>query len=115
MDAGQVLRQSRVASGLDQAGLARRAGTTQAYVSRVERGVVSPTVQTLSRLLNAMGLRLGASVEPLPNGNVSTDELRRDFRQLGPADRIEQAIELSGFLTEVEASAAEQRGDHGSL
>lgn len=114
MDAGRLLRDARAERSLDQAELARRSGTTQAYVSRVERGVVSPSVRTLTRLLNAMGLRLGASLKPLPHGNVSVVDLRRDFRELTASERVEQAIELSGFLTEVAASAAEQRTDHGS-
>lgn len=114
MDAGHVLRQARVERGLDQADLARRAGTTQAYISRIERGVVSPSVQTLTRLLNALGLRLQATVEPLPHGNVSAAELRRDFRELSAAERVEQVMELSDFLTEVAASAGDQRESHGS-
>jgi transcriptional regulator with XRE-family HTH domain len=114
MDAGQVLRHARAERGLDQAELARRAGTTQAYVSRVERGVVSPSVLTLTRLLNAMGLRLGATLEPLPHGNVPVWELRRDLRELSAAERVERAMELSGFLTDVAASAAEQQEGHGS-
>lgn len=114
MDAGQVLRQARAQRGLDQAELARRAGTSQAYVSRIERGVVSPSVHTLTRLLNALGLCLGASLEPLPHGNVSVGELRRDFHELSAAERVERAMELSRFLTDVAATADEQQGSHGS-
>jgi transcriptional regulator with XRE-family HTH domain len=114
MDAARLLREARARRGIDQAGLARRAGTNQAYVSRVERGVVSPSVQTLTRLLSALGFRLGASLEPLSHGNVSVGELRRDYRGLSAAERVEQAMELSGYLTEVAASAAEPRAGHGS-
>lgn len=114
MDAGAILRQARIDRGLDQADLARRAATTQAYVSRVERGVVSPSVQTLTRLLNALGLRLRATAEPLAHGNVSTAELRRDLRELSAEERVERAVELSAFLTEVAASAAEQVEGHES-
>jgi transcriptional regulator with XRE-family HTH domain len=114
MDAARLLREARAKRGVDQAVLARRAGTDQAYVSRVERGVVSPSVQTLTRLLSALGFRLGASLEPLPYGNVSVDELRRDYRESSAAERVEQAMELSGYLTEVAASAAAQRAGDGS-
>jgi transcriptional regulator with XRE-family HTH domain len=113
MDAARVLRDARAKRGIDQAALARRAGTNQAYVSRVERGLVSPSVHTLTRLLAALGLRLGTSLEPLPHGNVSVDELRRDYRELSATERVEQAMELSAHLTEVAASAAEQRASHG--
>lgn len=55
---GQVLRETRERHGLSQSRLARRAGTTQAVVSRIERGVASPSVATLRRLLAAMGWEL---------------------------------------------------------
>jgi len=113
MDAAQLLREARAKRGIDQAVLARRAGTNQAYVSRVERGVVSPSVQTLTRLLSALGFRLSPSLEPLPHGNVSVDELRRDYHGMSATERVEQAMELSGYLTGVAASAAEQRASHG--
>jgi transcriptional regulator with XRE-family HTH domain len=40
---------------LSQRRLALRAGTTQAAVSRIERGIVSPTFTTLRELMLAMG------------------------------------------------------------
>jgi transcriptional regulator with XRE-family HTH domain len=109
MTPAELLRRARQERRLDQAQLARRAGTTQAYVSRVERGVVSPSMETLNRLLNAMGMRLRARLEPLPHGNASISDLRRDLTELTPEQRVRQAMELSSFLTGVAASAAEQR------
>lgn len=108
MDPGRLLRETRLERGLDQADLARRAGTTQTYISRIERGAVSPSLTTLERLLHAMGRRLRVSVEPLPHGNASKSSLRSDLRDLTPDERVEQAMELSAFLTDVAASAAEQ-------
>ncbi len=104
MDAGMLLRETRRGRGLDQAELARRAGTTQGYISRVERGTVSPTLRTLERLLHAMGHRLVVDTESLKPGNASVARLRADFRELSAAQRIEQAMELSAFLTRVAAS-----------
>jgi predicted transcriptional regulator len=40
---------------LSQRRLALRAGTTQAAISRIERGLVSPTFTTLRELMVAMG------------------------------------------------------------
>jgi transcriptional regulator with XRE-family HTH domain len=96
VDVGQLLREARRERGLGQAALARRAGTTQTYISRIERGDVSPSGGTLRRLLHAMGLEL--STRPLSYGNVALHELRADFRDLTPAERVEQAMELSDFL-----------------
>jgi transcriptional regulator with XRE-family HTH domain len=105
MDVGALLRDTRLERGLDQAELARRAGTTQPYVSRVERGAISPSPRTLERLFHAMGRRLALTTEPLPTGNVSPRELRADFSGLTAAERVEQAMELSEFLTDVAADA----------
>jgi uncharacterized protein len=58
VDAGDLIREARVRHGLSQERLARRAGTRQSAISRLERGDVSPTVETLELLLNAMGERL---------------------------------------------------------
>jgi transcriptional regulator with XRE-family HTH domain len=57
-DAGRLLRATRERHGLSQSRLARRAGTTQAVVSRIERGEASPSLDTLRRLLAAMGWEL---------------------------------------------------------
>jgi transcriptional regulator with XRE-family HTH domain len=105
MDVGALLRETRRERGLDQAELARRAGTTQGYISRVERGTISPTLRTLERLMHAMGRRLVTATEPLAPGNASVPQLRADYRELSPAARVQRAMELSAFLTRVAASA----------
>jgi transcriptional regulator with XRE-family HTH domain len=108
-DIGGMLRAARVELGLDQAELAARAATTQTYVSRVERGVTEPSLSTLERLFHAMGLRLQVTPEPIPLGNVSTEELRRDFLESTPQERIRQAMTLSAFVTGVAAQAQQRR------
>jgi transcriptional regulator with XRE-family HTH domain len=100
---GELLRATRQARGLDQAVLARRAGTTQTYLSRLERGEVSPSIRTLERLFHAMGCRLTTGVEPLAAGNSDVSELRRDWQELTAAERVERAMTLSEFLTGVAA------------
>jgi transcriptional regulator with XRE-family HTH domain len=105
MDGGKLLRETRHEHGLDQADLARRAGTTQTYISRIERGAVSPSLRTLRRLLNAMGVDLRLGVAPLSPGNVSASDLRSDLRNLTPEERVDQAMELSEFLTDLAATA----------
>jgi transcriptional regulator with XRE-family HTH domain len=106
---GSLLRAARRQRGLDQAGLARRAGTTQTYVSRIERGDVSPSAQTMTRLMNAMGLDLLLGTRPLSPGNISVADLRADYRGLSAAERVEQAMALSDFLSGV-AEAAQRVG-----
>lgn len=50
-----MIRSTRERLGLSQRRLALRAGTTQAAISRIERGIVSPTFATLRGLMVAMG------------------------------------------------------------
>jgi len=58
MSAGQLPRESRERHGLTQTQLAIRARTSQAAISRIERDVVSPTVEMLARLLDLLGEEL---------------------------------------------------------
>jgi transcriptional regulator with XRE-family HTH domain len=109
MNAGQLLRKTRLARGLDQSTLARRAGTTQAYVSRVERGVVSPSIDTLERLMRAMGERLVIGTEHLDHGNSSLGDLLGDLAR-SPEDRVAEQMELSEFLTGLEVAGRRARG-----
>jgi uncharacterized protein len=55
MNAGTALRYARRRAGLTQRELAERAGVPQPAIARIERGVVSPRIATLDRLLAATG------------------------------------------------------------
>lgn len=105
---GELLRAVRTRHGLDQRTLARRAGTTQAQVSRIERDEISPSADTLTRLLIAMGERLTLESSPEPRGNQPTDRLRRDYTTLTAAERVAEVAHLSEFLGEL--AAAGKRG-----
>ena len=54
----------RSRAGLTQEGLARRMGTTQPVVARLESGRTRPSMRTLQRLAEATGSRLLISFEP---------------------------------------------------
>lgn len=58
MTSAALLRQARARSGLTQAGLAARAGTSQPVISAYEHGRRDPSLTTLARLLAAAGERL---------------------------------------------------------
>lgn len=61
-----LVRSTRERLGLSQRRLALRAGTTQAAISRIERGLVSPTFTTLRELMIAMGEEPVLSTRRLP-------------------------------------------------
>lgn len=107
---GALLRQARKRHGLDQAQLAQRVGTSQSAISRIERDVVSPTLATLKRLLDALGEGLVVSTADLGSpppggGNQSIAELRATYIDLTPKERLEQAARLSEIATELAAGA----------
>jgi transcriptional regulator with XRE-family HTH domain len=55
MQPGALIREHREQLSLSQRALARRAGTTQAAVSRIERGLTVPNWETVRALMLAMG------------------------------------------------------------
>lgn len=54
----------RKAHGLSQTQLAKASGVQQADISRIERGIVNPTIATIEKLAQPMG----AQVRMLPRG-----------------------------------------------
>jgi uncharacterized protein len=66
MNPAELVRSTREHLGLSQRQLALRAGTTQAAVSRIERGRVSPTFATVRELMVAMGEEPLLSARRLP-------------------------------------------------
>ena len=54
----EALVRARAAANLTQAELARRIGTTQSAIARLEGGKVSPSFATLRRYAQATGTRL---------------------------------------------------------
>jgi transcriptional regulator with XRE-family HTH domain len=53
---GQRLRQTRIKGGLSQSDLEEISGIPKARLSRYENGHVAPSIQTLERLANALGV-----------------------------------------------------------
>jgi transcriptional regulator with XRE-family HTH domain len=102
-DGGALIREARGRHGISQESLARRARTTQKQISRIERGEISPSVATLSRLLAAMGERLELRAVAGPRSNASDAELRADFEELTPSERIAQTAALSRTATALAA------------
>ena len=55
---GQILQDARKEAKVTQEELARRTNTTKSYISKVENGVITPSVGVFYRFINALGLRL---------------------------------------------------------
>ncbi len=61
---GEQVRRLREAQGLSQAQLARRMGTVQSVIARLEAGGVDPKLDTLERLSRALNADLVVELRP---------------------------------------------------
>ena len=60
----------RSRAGLTQKALARKMGTTQPVVARLEGGRARPSMRTLDRLAKATGSRLVVTFAPIPSSST---------------------------------------------
>jgi transcriptional regulator with XRE-family HTH domain len=96
---GALIRLTRERHRLTQTQLAMRAGTSQNAVSRAERDEISPSVDTIQRLLAAMGERLELSVRRI-EGDFDPDHLADSMTQT-MSERLERSLAWNRFAGEV--------------
>jgi transcriptional regulator with XRE-family HTH domain len=92
---GQLLRNVRQRHGISQRSLARRAGTSQSWISDIERGRVSPTDDALRRLLLCMGEELVLDTRRMDGHRAHDVERFARVRQASMAERLEEAASWS--------------------
>ncbi len=64
---GARVRDARVARGWNQSDLARRAGVSTSYISRLESGVYrAPSLDRIRKVATALGLTVAELSEPMP-------------------------------------------------
>ena len=89
IELGGRLHEFRVARGLSLREIARRSGLTASFISQVERGRASPSIASLARLAEALGVTVGQLFEgtPAPGRMVRLDQRKRvRLRGLGELD-----------------------------
>ncbi len=65
-DLGNVVIRARLHRGWSQAELAKRAGTKQANISRIEDALANPTLNTIQKILDALEIEIHYSSIDLP-------------------------------------------------
>src|ERR1700759_3195466 len=70
IDVGAKLRSVRVAFGLSQRALARRAGVTNGLISLIEQNRVSPSVSSLKKVLDGVPMSLAEFFTLDPGASV---------------------------------------------
>ncbi|NDV60061.1 helix-turn-helix domain-containing protein [Bacteroides sp. 519] len=53
---GQIIHDARKKEKVTQSELAEMVGTNKSYISRVEKGLIEPSIGTFCRIINALGL-----------------------------------------------------------
>lgn len=105
---GQQIAAVRRRRGLSQRVLALRGGTSQAAISRIERGEESPGFARLEQLLLVMGERPILSTAPLESSLGAAGLLR-----LTPSECLREAASWNLATTRLElAVAAARRAGH---
>jgi transcriptional regulator with XRE-family HTH domain len=109
MNAAELVFTTRKQLGLSQRRLALRAGTTQAVISRIERGVASPTFTTLRELMIAMGEEPVLSSRRLPTDwdpAHMTSTLERSAEE-----RLALALSWNRMAAQLAAAGSAARSD----
>ncbi len=88
IEPADLIRSSRLESGLTQAELATRMGTSQAVIARLERHGSNPTVATLDRALRAAGRTLSLSAVAAPVLPAVDEQQIRAHLRMTPAERL---------------------------
>jgi transcriptional regulator with XRE-family HTH domain len=105
---GELIKSTRTRHRLSQARLARRVGTQQSAISRIEANEVSPTVETLALLMRAMGERLDIAAAPLAR---SYDPVhRKTAAGRTPAERLALGISWNRMAGRLRTAGRVARG-----
>lgn len=83
LDSAAIVAFVREKSGLTQAQLAQRAGTSQPAVARYETGSANPSTATLQRLTRAAGYEVQVKLVPVRASDLSTDRAKKLRRRRG--------------------------------
>ena len=105
MTSAELIRDVRMRHGLSQRRLAVRAGASQAWISRIEQGKISPSIESLERLLLVMGESLNLQAER----SVEDEEDRtwQETHHARPmAERLERAFDAAGFAADLRGAAS---------
>jgi transcriptional regulator with XRE-family HTH domain len=105
---GKHLQRARLRHGVSQRSLARRAGTTQAAISRIESGAEAPSYERFEQLLLVLGERPVLHTAPLEH-DLGRDDLAH-ARRMTPAQRLAESASWNLMATQLEIAGARAKG-----
>lgn len=105
--AAALIKESRRASGLTQAELARRINATQPVIARLEREGANPRLDTLNRVIAATGHSLELNLGP-PSG--LDESMIMANLEMDPRERLRQFTVAYGSVRELARKATRADG-----
>lgn len=98
LDPAKLLKDARNRASITQRELARRAGTSQSVIARIESGTSDPSTSTLKSLLHAAGFDLDAElvVRPVTGSHMLEDVDR--ILSLSPEERLRELTNADQFI-----------------
>lgn len=111
VDLGPRLRQLRAARGLSLREVAASSGLTPSFVSQVELGRASPSIASLSRLADVLGVTVGQLFDGVPaQGHLVRHDQRRVIRLRGLGEVDEYVTAGTSGLLQVSITTLEPGG-----
>lgn len=103
MLSGRLLREARKAAGLTQTELARKLGTSQPEIARIESVRSNPRIATLNRAIAATGHRLEPSLVPV--GPQVDETLLAANLRVPPLERLRRFGEAYRSISRLASNA----------
>ena len=107
MEPSAIVRQARVAAGLTQTELARRAGVKQPEIARLEAAGANPRISTLKKVVAATGHRLTLDLDR--TAGIDETLIAASLRQT-PAERLREFESFYEFAQRYGGRAAAAHG-----
>lgn len=108
--AALVLREARDRAAVSQRALAAYAGTAQSVVGRIEAGLSSPTVDTLTHLLRSVGFDLKIELVPMPAADPVVNAYKSGIDQTLLVENLRRSVdERLRINTELQLFGSELR------
>ncbi len=104
---GDHVRSVRLRHGVSQRSLARRAGTTQAAISRIESGLEAPSFERFTQLLLVLGEQPVLHTAPLECGLDASEVAHA--RRLTPAQRLAESASWNRVATQLEIAGVQAK------
>lgn len=110
---GRELRARRTAAGRTVASVASGAGLSVPYIANLENGRGNPTVMALTRLAEALGMRLAVTLVPGEEGQqasaTASPEMPASLVRLGRTPRYRQAVRELATTLDLDADQVSRR------